>query len=298
MAEIWIPERFGPRDPVALRESQKTLIRPAGIAFHTAVVNNEKLRPTGVIRWTAYLGKSGTLYPFFSCNRPAACQADGNYWRENNVGWGFNSMESWDGRGVVWDGVHVEDCPEWNAAQCKTIVDSIVWHADTFNLPIRKPKHCRERGYGVHNDFTVSPANENDLHWNIRHACPAPRRTRQFPQLRAEAARKGASPVPLPKPPEDIVTPDDIEKIAQRAAELVWFERLKNPVAAPGDIPPHASSYLVAMANKVDVVKGDVAGLDAIPADVDDLRKQVANMFTAVQEVGAKVDDLASKLQA
>lgn len=97
-------------------------------------------------------------------------------------------------------------------------------------------------------------------------------------------------------PPEDHVTPQEIEKIAQRAAELVWKERLANPIAAEGAVPPFASSYLVGLANKMDVVKGDTAELDPFPAKVDELRKQVANMFTAVQELGKKVDDLANKL--
>lgn len=284
MAEVWIPERFGPRDPVALRSSQKTLIRPAGTVFHTAVSGLEKLRPTGTVRWTSYLGKSGKLYAFFSCNRPAACQRDGNYWKENGVGWGFNSMESWDGRGTLWDGVNVEDCPEWNDAQCETIVDYIAWHADEFNLPIRKPRHCRERGYGVHRDFTA----REGLRWNTTHACPADRRARQFLELRAEAARNGASPAPIPKPPED-----DMPTAQEIAKALLDAKLIDNPAS-----PYHISvrEALTGITGKLDAEKQrDTAEARDEAADEATLRQRIDAIDSKLNALSGLVNQALSK---
>jgi hypothetical protein len=74
-------------------------------------------------------------------------------------------------------------------------------------------------------------------------------------------------------PPEDEVTPEDIEKIAQRAADLVWFERLKNPKSPSGTVPPHASDYLIGQGNDIDALRVVVARLerkiDAMRANTD-----------------------------
>jgi hypothetical protein len=72
-------------------------------------------------------------------------------------------------------------------------------------------------------------------------------------------------------PPEDEVTPEDIEKIAQRAAELVWFERLRNPQAPPSSTPPHASEYLISQGNEIDRMKAVVARIEA---KVNELQRQ------------------------
>lgn len=56
-----------------------------------------------------------------------------------------------------------------------------------------------------------------------------------------------------PTPPEDEVTPEDREAIAQRAADLVWFERLPNPQSPPGTVAPHAKEYLVGQGNEIDL---------------------------------------------
>ncbi|MBM7788792.1 hypothetical protein [Tenggerimyces flavus] len=72
-------------------------------------------------------------------------------------------------------------------------------------------------------------------------------------------------------PPEDEVTPEDIEKIAQRTADLVWFERLRNPQAPPGSTPPHASEYLISQGNEIDRLKAVIARIEA---RVNELSKQ------------------------
>jgi hypothetical protein len=71
-------------------------------------------------------------------------------------------------------------------------------------------------------------------------------------------------PDPVKPPTEDseTVTPQEIEAVAARAADLVWFERLTNPRSPAGTVAPHASTYLVAMANKVDDLTASVGLLD------------------------------------
>lgn len=61
---------------------------------------------------------------------------------------------------------------------------------------------------------------------------------------------------------EDPMTPEEIEQVAQRSAELVWFERLRNPAASPEAVPPHASAYLVATANEIDGLKDRLEAIE------------------------------------
>jgi hypothetical protein len=71
------------------------------------------------------------------------------------------------------------------------------------------------------------------------------------------------------------VTPEDREAIAQRAADLVWFERIPNPLSPPGTVPPHASNYLVGQGNEIDNIKSELEGqrtlLQSALAKLDEL---------------------------
>lgn len=58
------------------------------------------------------------------------------------------------------------------------------------------------------------------------------------------------------------ISPEDREAIAQRTAELVWFERLANPKAAPGTTSPHAREYLVSTGNEVDQLKAQLTRIE------------------------------------
>ena len=61
-------------------------------------------------------------------------------------------------------------------------------------------------------------------------------------------------PPPTTEDP-DMLTPEDIENVARRTADLVWFERIANPLSNPGTVAPHASEYLVGQGNEIDGLK-------------------------------------------
>jgi hypothetical protein len=74
---------------------------------------------------------------------------------------------------------------------------------------------------------------------------------------------------PTPPPVEDEVTPEEIESIARRAADLVWFKRLTNPESPPGATPPHASEYLVGQGNEIDMnLKPRLTKIEADVAEI------------------------------
>lgn len=293
MPDAWAS--FAEKRPVALRDSQRR-ITPVGLVCHTAVLNTTVAVPTGTTRWHFYLGKTGKLYQFFPVNVSAACQLHGNYWLDDGKPYGFVSCESWDGAwSSVWPNPDANPSggPAWTEAQMDTWGTLGGWLHTEWGIYLGKATAPRGKGVGQHSDFT---GKDPQIRWNTSHACVGTKRKAQMNEVRARMNAAAKPKPPAPKPPEDDVTPEDIEKIAQRAAELVWFERLKNPIAEAGAIPPKASEYLIGMANKVDLAKGGIAKLDAIPGDVDALKQQVANMFAAVQANTAKVDELLAEL--
>lgn len=210
----WCP--FATKVEVSLRDSQKKTIKPAGLVLHTAVSNSQMLRPSGDVRWHFYCNEDGELFQFFDTTRPAACQRDGNYWTEDGVGWGFISVETWDGAGRVWDGQDVSDCPPWTAKQVESLAKLYAWLHETHGVPLVKATGVHGRGLGVHNDFTA----KSGLRWNTTHACPTSKRKAQRPTILARSvAIVKANSIPKPPPPkeeEDIVaTLDDLRKVVR-----------------------------------------------------------------------------------
>jgi hypothetical protein len=80
--------------------------------------------------------------------------------------------------------------------------------------------------------------------------------------VRAEAMRRWAGVTIPPKPPEleDEVTDEDIERIAQRAAELVWRKQIKTPSGTKD-----ASTVLEWIKTDVTEIRTDVDKLIARP---------------------------------
>ena len=202
MPTYWWPT--AERVPVALRASQERTIKPAGLVLHTAVSNSSRLVPSGEVRWHFYVNREGKAYQYFPVNRPAACQVDGNYWTESGVGYGFISVETWDGAGTsVWPDYNRNPSggPAWTEAQLKTLSELAAWLHTEHGVPLVKATGARGRGIGYHRQFT----NTKPYRWNSSHACPGNRRVAQVPAIisRAVELARGSAPAPAPKPSEE-----------------------------------------------------------------------------------------------
>lgn len=185
MTNYWWPK--AERVSVALRASQERTIKPAGLVLHTAVSNSSRLVPSGEVRWHFYVNRDGKAYQFFPVNRPAACQVDGNYWTEGGIGWGFISVETWDGAGTsVWPDYNRNPSggPAWTEAQLKTLSELAAWLHAEHGVPLVKATGARGRGIGYHRQFT----NTKPYRWNSSHACPGNKRVAQVPTIISRAA--------------------------------------------------------------------------------------------------------------
>jgi len=289
MPNPWAP--FAEKRPVALRSSQRR-ITPVGLVCHTAVLNATVATPTGTTRWHFYMGKTGKLYQFFPVNVAASCQLHGNYWLSGGKPYGFVSCESWDGAWTsLWPNPDANPSggPAWTEQQMESWGILGAWLHTEWGVYLGKATAPRGKGIGQHSDFT---GRDPEIRWNTTHACVGTKRKAQMNEVRR---RMNVAATPAPSP-EDDVTPEDIEKIAQRAAELVWKERLENPIAAPDAVPPYASSYLIGLANKMDVARGQVSDLTALPGALSQVRAEVekvkADVLGEVANLNQKLDDL------
>lgn len=216
---------FAEWKPIAANSSQPT-IKPVGLVLHTAVSNSNALRPWSNIEWTFYVGKNGELTQFMDTTVRADCQRDGNSWVKNGVRYGFLSVETWDGAGVVWDGKNTAKCPRWTDAQVKTLAKLGAWLHDTHGIELIKATAPQGKGIGWHAQFTSSTFPR----WNANHACPAAQRIAQFPSV-LKAMQDAANSTPEDDMP---LTDAEIKKIAH----AVWAEPLD-----PGPFAERVGGY-------------------------------------------------------
>jgi hypothetical protein len=280
MPSYWWPK--AERVPVALRASQKRTIRPAGLVLHTAVSNSSRLVPSGEVRWHFYVNREGKAYQFFPVNRPAAAQLDGNYWTESGVGYGFISVETWDGAGTsVWPDYNKNPSggPAWTDAQVKTLAELAAWLHTEHGVPLVKATAPRGRGIGYHRQFT----NTSPYKWNSSHACPGTRRINQVPGIiaRAQEIAKGGS---ASRPSEDdelASAKDDILKAiadARKALGERHNTRRKEYEALLKNIQENEQHLIYQREHLVKPLVAEVAELKAqlaeIKAKMDDAKCQ------------------------
>lgn len=251
-------------------KGSRPLIEPVGLVLHTAVASASNLPPSGDTKWNWYLNREGKLYQYYAANEATAAHVDGNRWNDNGVYKGFLALESWDGYGTsVWPASKANSDPgsgpKWNDEQVEEIIELIVWLHKEWDIPIVKATGVHGVGIGYHSQYLRPKPQKR---WTSSHACPGRARIAQVPGIIAEA-KKRAAVVSKPPVKEVDVTPADIEAIADRAAEKVWFERLSNPLSPAGSVAPHASEYQVAQGNK----------MDALGRKVDDLTDLVNELL-------------------
>jgi hypothetical protein len=197
-------------------------IAPRTVCLHTAVSNGNSLfsfwmsSSSEGVESHFYLRKDGTAEQYMDTSRRADCQLDGNPF--------CISVESWDGAGVVWDTDHDEDIPAWNTAQVNWLVDLLVWCHKTHGIPLRVSRYWNDSGIAWHRKY-IGP---RPSFATKPRACPGNRRVAQIPGIVALAAKK-AAPVPTP-PPEDDVTPEDIQKVS--AAVLAGLQPALDAIKA------------------------------------------------------------------
>lgn len=99
------------------------------------------------------------------------------------------------------------DRDPWNAYQVEQFAQILAWANRVHGVPIRACRSFDDPGFGYHRQFAE---------WNPnRHSCPGDARIRQIPQIIARAKQIAAGGG-HPHIEEDDVTPDDIEKVADR----------------------------------------------------------------------------------
>ncbi len=228
---------FADWQPIAANASQPT-IKPVGLVLHTAVSNSDALKPWSDIEWTFYVGEQGQLTQYMDTEVRADCQRDGNSWVRNGVRYGFLSVETWDGAGVVWDGKNTAKCPRWTDAQVKTLARLGAWLHAEHGIELIKATAPQGKGIGYHAQFTSS----SFPRWNSNHACPAAARISQFPSV-LKAMQDAANP-----PEEDM-----------QADERQWLKDVHSAVTGIGSLREqnddgsrtlHSAGYYLAHADR------------------------------------------------
>jgi hypothetical protein len=173
----------GPNDPP---------ITPRVVVLHVAVSESASLYdyfngPSGGVESHFYIRRDGTVEQY----RDTSLQADAN---TDANGFAISVETQGMERG------------EWTAQQLAAIKALLLWCNDVHGIPLQVPTAWDGSGVGYH---TLFPGV-----WDKRGAsCPGPDRKAQFVNVLVPWMATGE---------EDEVTPEDIEKIAQRVTELVW----------------------------------------------------------------------------
>jgi hypothetical protein len=172
----------GPNDPP---------ITPRVVVLHVAVSESASLYdyfngPSGGVESHFYIRRDGTTEQY----RDTSLQADAN---TDANGFAISIETQGLERG------------EWTAQQLAAIKALLLWCNDVHDIPLQVPTAWNGSGVGYHTLFPGA--------WDKRGAsCPGPDRKAQFVNVLVPWMATGE---------EDEVTPEDIEKIAQRAAALV-----------------------------------------------------------------------------
>jgi hypothetical protein len=273
---------FADWKPITANSNQPK-IRPVGLVLHTAVSNSDALRPWSDIEWTFYVGEHGELTQYMDTEVRADCQRDGNSWVKDGVRYGFLSVETWDGAGVVWDGKNTAKCPKWTPAQVATLAKLAAWLHQTHGIELVKATGVHGKGIGWHSQYT---APDGQLRWNKSHACPAAQRIAQFPGV-LKAMQDAAKPAPK----DDMPTPNDL-----------WRHKL--PVGPSADRYGNyeedayeAEQFLVGVDAKVRQITSET--LPAMQAKLEHLDHQQderhKELWTALSEMKAALARLEAK---
>ncbi|MEQ7125391.1 N-acetylmuramoyl-L-alanine amidase [Actinopolymorpha sp. B11F2] len=182
-------------DPIPESVKQPRM-KPWGVVLHTAVSDSRNIKGVWLrssVESHFYVAEDGNVLQYVDTERVAHCQLDGNYF---GGGKGHLSVETWDGAGKVWDGRNVQRVPRWNAAQVTALAKLLVWLNRTHGIPLGRLRSIFGRGIGWHAQYT----GRHYPRFNENHACPAPARIAQVPEVIAAAVREAKKPTPTPLP--------------------------------------------------------------------------------------------------
>lgn len=170
-------------------------IKPTQLVLHSAVGRGSVwgyfAKGSVVVESTFWIGLDGRAEQYMDSAEKAEAQALGNP-RAISV--------------ETADNGHPDEFP-WTAAQIETLAQLAAWCHREHGIPLRLCPSWDSPGIGYHRQYKQ---------WNPNtHSCPGTARIRQVPQIIARAKQIVAGGA-HPKIEEDDVTPDDIEKVADR----------------------------------------------------------------------------------
>lgn len=218
-------------------------------------------------------GNSPDLYPYFSSAAAKGIEShfhvpkagaviqmrDTHYEADANLK--GNSFTAANGQRYGYASIETQGLEkgEWNSHQLANIKLVLKWLSETHSFPLRVAKSSTHPGVGYHIMFGAPGP------WTpISKSCPGPDRIRQFYDVLVPWFNAGAPGGNANTPPSEVevVTPDDVEKIAQAVYDKIE-PRLKaytldmKKYEAQNDVPDakRAAAYTVAAIDARDAKK-------------------------------------------
>ena len=208
-----------------------------GLVGHVAVSNASELRPWDANDWHAYLPREGPGIQYVDLDYVAFTNYDGSY--------SLASFESQGGMGTS-DELNAEP---WTDNQVRLAATFLRHLHDTEGVPLEVMPDSRvtSRGFGTHR-LGIDPWRvEGGERWS-RHRgkeCPGNRKHKQ----RFDVVRLAAG-----LDQEDDVTPEDIEKTAQRTRQLLIDGSKDWSLSHIRDIAKATDARVDGLAGKVDEI--------------------------------------------
>lgn len=145
--------------------------------------------------------------------------------------------------------------------------------------------------YLIADDEIASDASDPDWTWR-EYDGTNPHTDHVHLSFEARWTYRPPTPQPTPTPEDDV----DYEKAAKRT----WFERIPNPAAPAGSVPPHASEYMVGLRNGVSdlqrnmrvVLQGQATILQHVGAaqtDIDAVQGAIADLDAAIEQLDEQI---------